>query len=291
MQPEVESGRHPLDERMKVYTAKHVAKLLDLSVEQVRSYARAGFLDPERGPRGEYRFSFQDLVLLRTAKGLLAERVPARKVRRALRKLKDQLPGGRPLTGVRICAEGDRIFVQDAGTVWNAETGQSRFNFEVASLVDKVRPLARRAARAALESDAEMTADDWYTLGTDLEHATPDHALEAYRRALDVDPDHFDTRVNLGRLLHECGRLHAAETHLRLALGIRSRDATALFNMAICLEELGRAQESLASYRQTIEADPKCADAYYNMARVYEALGDSAAAQRHLQVYRQLTDA
>ena len=60
---------------MKMYNARNVAKLLDLSVGQVRSYARSGLLRPERGPRGEYRFSFQDLVLLRTAKGLLDARV------------------------------------------------------------------------------------------------------------------------------------------------------------------------------------------------------------------------
>jgi len=99
--------------RTKVYTAKHVAKLLDLTVGQVRSYARSGFLEPHRGSRGEYRFSFQDLVLLRTAKGLLAARVPARKVKRALRRLQGQLAGGRPLTEVRISVEGDRILVQE----------------------------------------------------------------------------------------------------------------------------------------------------------------------------------
>ena len=92
---------------MKVYTAKNVARMLDLSVDRVRSYARAGFLHPDRGPRGEYRFSFQDLVLLRTAKGLLDSRVPPRKIRVVLNKLREQLPSGRPLTGVRISADGD----------------------------------------------------------------------------------------------------------------------------------------------------------------------------------------
>ena len=36
---------------MKVYNAKTVAKMLDLSVGQVRSYARSGFLEPDRGSR------------------------------------------------------------------------------------------------------------------------------------------------------------------------------------------------------------------------------------------------
>ncbi len=274
---------------MKVYTAKNVAKMLDLSVGQVRAYARSGLLRPERGTRGEYRFSFQDLVLLRTAKGLLAARVPPRKIRNALRKLQDQLPQGRPLTGVRISAQGDRIVVQDGGAIWNPETGQTRFNFEVADLASRVAPHARRAAQQALDSDEEMSADEWYALGADLEPAAPDHALEAYRRALDIDPDHFDTRVNLGRLLHERGRLHAAETHFRLALGVKPHDPTALFNLAVCLEDLGRTHEALRAYQDTIAADAACADAFYNLARLYEALGDSAAALRHLQTYRRLT--
>src|SRR5215207_3200062 len=79
------------------YSTKDVAALLGLSPAQVRSYVRAGFLSPQQGSRGEYYFSFQDLVLLRTAKGLLAARVPRRRVRLALQNLREQLPSDRPL--------------------------------------------------------------------------------------------------------------------------------------------------------------------------------------------------
>lgn len=272
-----------------MYDAKNVAKLLDLSVGQVRSYARDGLLRPGRGPRGEYRFSFQDVVLLRTAKGLLDASVPPRKVRNALRRLKEQLPAGRPLTGVRISASGDRVVVQDRGSVWNPETGQQQFDFEVGELVSKVAPHARRMAERALASSAEMKADDWYALASDLEVAAPEHAQEAYRRALDVDPEHFGTRVNLGRLLHEKGKYHAAEAHYRLALAVRPKDATALFNLSVCLEDLGRSHEAIRCYCKCIDYDAECADAHYNLARLYEARGESAAALRHLQAYRQLT--
>lgn len=275
---------------MKAYSARNVARMLELPVEQVRSYARSGVLDAVRGSRGEYRFSFQDLVLLRTAKELGDRRIGPRKIQRALSRLKQRLPAGRPLAGLRISASGDRIVVHDGGTIWQPETGQTQFNFEIAELAAAVAPHARRVARSAFDSDESMTADDWYSLGVDLELSAPDHALEAYRRALDVEPNHFDTRVNLGRLLHERGKLHAAETHFRLALGSRSTDSTALFNLAVCLEDLGRTHEAMEVYRRTIEADSACADAYYNLARLCEIMGDSPAALRHLQTFRRLTD-
>jgi len=275
---------------MKVYTAKQVARLLDLPVDRVRSLARDGILDPERGPGGEYRFSFQDLVLLRTAKGLLSARIPSRRVRGVLRRLKDQLPVGRPLTGVRISAEGERVVVRDDGAIWNAETGQALFDFDVADLAREVAPHARRAAQRAFESDEDLSAEDWYSLGSDLETAAPEHAQEAYRRALDLDPQHFETRVNLGRLLHAQGRFNAAEAHYRLALSVRPGSPTALFHLGICLENLGRSQEAIRVYGETIKADPDCADAYYNLAGLYEGLGDAAAALRHLQTYRKLIE-
>src|ERR1700694_909034 len=103
--------------------------MLGLSVSQVRSYVRAGFLEPERGPRGELLFSFQDLVLLRTAKCLVSARLAPRRGRSALRKLREQLPEGRPLRGVHIRAEGDRIVVGDGRARWSPGSGQVRFGF------------------------------------------------------------------------------------------------------------------------------------------------------------------
>jgi predicted Zn-dependent protease len=275
---------------MKIYTSKSVARLLDLSVGQVRAFARAGFLDPERGPHGEYRFSFRDLVLLRTAKGLAAARVPPRRIRVALRRLREQLPRSRPLTGLRISATGDHVIVRDGDSVWQPETGQSCFNFDVGRLARRVAPHTRRAARRSVDSAPPRDAEGWCAVGAELEAAAPAQAQEAYRRALDLDPDHFDTRVNLGRLLHEEGKVQVAEMHYRRALSVRPQDPTALFNLAVCLEDLGRTLEAIGLYRQAIRSAPESPDAYYNLARLYQQLGDTAAALRHLQVYRKLTE-
>lgn len=268
---------------------RDVAKLLDLTEPEIRTFIRAGFLEPRRGKRGEYRFTLQDLVLLRTAKGLSAS-VPVRKVKRALRNLREHLPSGRPLTGLRILTDGSDVVVREGGSVWDADSGQGRLDFDVAELADKVAPLARRAAEEARETPDELAPEDWFHLACDLEPTDPDQARDAYRRALELDPENFDARLNLGRLLHEAGQTEAAERHYRLALRIRPAEAIAAFNLGVALEDLERRDEAVRAYEHAIVLDPDMADAHYNLAYLFEKEGRKTAAFRHLKAYKQIIE-
>ncbi|HTR03398.1 MAG TPA: MerR family transcriptional regulator, partial [Thermoanaerobaculia bacterium] len=87
---------------MKGYSTREVAGLLELSEADVRGYVRAGLLSPARGPGRALRFSFQDLVVLRTAGGLARAGVAPRRIRRALSRLRDQVPEGGSLTSSRL---------------------------------------------------------------------------------------------------------------------------------------------------------------------------------------------
>ena len=264
--------------------------MLDLSVARVRSLVRAGFLDPRRGRRGEYRFSFQDLVLLRTAKGLQAANVPPRRLRAALRRLRDQLPRGQPLSGVHIEAHGDRIVVRRGGQVWNPESGQAEFDFDVSELVERAAPHARRALDEARSVRSDLNAEEWFELGFDLEAASPEHAREAYFEALERRPSLVDARINLGRLLQLAGEVNLAEAHFRIALSYQPTNATAQFNLGVALEDQGRLGEARRAYAAAISAESTFADAHFNLARLLEQLGEGAAALRHLKIYSKLTE-
>lgn len=274
---------------MKSYSTRDVAKLLGLSEAQVRSQAR-GYLAPDRGPRNSYRFSFQDLVLLRTAKALGEARIDPRRIRRALRTLIRQLPAGRSLSGVRISSEGDRVVVRDDGSAWNPESGQLQLDFHVAELAAQAGPVARRLAQRARRSDEPLTADQWYDLGVDLENATPEDAQDAYARAIALEPRHAGARVNLGRLLQEAGRAAEAVMEYRAALESRPRQPIAAFNLGTALEDLGRRAEAIEAYRKALDADADFADAHFNLSRLYEQTGKRAAALRHLNAYKLLSD-
>jgi len=261
--------------------------MLGLSPAQIRGYATKGFLDPERGPRGELRFGFHDLVLLRTASELTAARIPQRKVRRVIERLREQLPAGRSITGVRITAEGDQVVVRDGAAVWNPESGQSLFDFAVSDLAQKVSPLLMRAAADA-RNRADLTAQEWYELACELEMTSVREAKDAYQRAIAEDDAHADAHVNLGRLLHEEGAPAAAEPHYRAALDAEPQHETAAFNLGVALEDLGRVDAAVKAYKLALLIDPDNADAHYNLAGIYERRGEKQAALRHLKAYRAL---
>ncbi len=262
--------------------------MLDLKPRRVRALARAGLLSPRRGARREYRFSFTDLVVLRTARDLLAAGVPFARVRRSLTSLQHQLPDGRPLTGVRVQADGARVVVRQGGEVWDPETKQAVLDFDVDELAEQVAPLARDVAARATGLEPGLPARDWFEIGCDLEMTSPEEARDAYRQALAADPESADAHVNLGRLLHESSDVKAAEHHYRAALAIRPTDLTALFNLGVALEDLGRLKEARAAYRETLLADPDHADAHFNLAGVLERMGRKPDAVKHLKAYRQL---
>src|SRR5215218_7203257 len=90
----------------------------------LRGLIDAGFVSPARGKRREYRFNFQDLVVLRTARALSDAKLPNTRILRSLRRLRAQLPETMPMSGLRVEAIGDSVVVIDGKTQWQPDNGQ-----------------------------------------------------------------------------------------------------------------------------------------------------------------------
>src|SRR5260221_10282847 len=98
---------------MNSYGVKDVEKLLRLPRSTIRALIAAGFVSPARGPRRAWQFSFQDLIVLRTAQALADAKVPAQRITRSLKELRRQLPDKMPLSGFSIGAAGNHVVVRD----------------------------------------------------------------------------------------------------------------------------------------------------------------------------------
>lgn len=272
---------------MKGYTTREVAEVLGLPTSRILAWTRSGLLMPERGPKGAYLYSFQDIVLLRTARELLDEDVPARRVKSALEALREQLPVGRPLSAVHISAAGDRVLVRDESSVWDPDSGQLQIDFAVSDVAERAEPVARRALEEATP-DSAMTADAWYNTALDLEAVATDRAVDAYENALALDGAHADALLNLGRLLHEGGDLEAAEERYRAAAAADPEGGRPRYNLGVVLEDRGQIQDAIEAYRDALRADPSLAAAHFNVSRLLEATGRRTEALNHLAEYKKL---
>jgi Tetratricopeptide repeat len=265
------------------YTLRRVREMLGVSRAVITGLISAGFVSPTRGTRNEHRFTFQDLMLLRTAYALHEAKIPPKKILRSLLKLKASLPQELPLTGIRITAIGSDVAVRDPQGTWAADSGQLLMDFEVASVKGELAFLQPRTPQAVPENPST-----WLTRGEALESSDPSQAEAAYRQALALAPDYVDAYLNLGALLCEFKRCGEAVQLYEEAFPRCPTSAPLFFNHAIALEDLGRHQDAVASYERCLEVEPALADAHFNLGRLQEHLGDVQGALRHFSTYRRL---
>jgi len=302
---EVGTGITPLDAGRR-FSLSETARILEVPAARLRALARAGFLAPQRGPIGPLSFGFQDLLLLRTTRGLVEAGVPMRRIRRMWASLREQL-AAEPLTSITVHADGDEIVATDGSGSWRPDSGQVLLNFETSELVERAADVPasgrrRNATRAdlAVVADApgdaapaaerRLSAEEWYEIGCELEASAPDRARDAYEHALALDPLMADAHVNLGRVLHVAGERGRAEPHYRQAVKLDPDDPTPHFNLGVLFEEVGRKEEAVLAYRQAIVRDPDFADAHCNLGLLLESLGRRQEALRHLMTARQLNE-
>ena len=272
------------DDTASTFTLRRVQAMLGLSRTIVAGLISEGFVAPTRGPRNAWRFTFQDLMLLRTAHALQVSQIPPRKILRSLARLKATLPLELPLTGLRITAIGADVAVRDRHGQWQADSGQLLMDFDVAPLAGSVAFLARDTSPRATPG-----APAWFERGLALEATDAAAAEAAYRKALDLTPDLEAAYLNLGAMFSDTGRFDELAALSDDAVKHCPASPLIHFNRGVALDHLERLPEAAASYGQSLALDPTLADAHYNLGRLNEQLGDKRGALRHFSAYRKLT--
>jgi hypothetical protein len=277
---------------MQTYSVRDVERVLRLSRSTIRGLIDVGFVTPIRGARREYRFSFQDLIVLRAASALIQAKVPRRRIFSSLEELRRHLPETVPLSGLSISAVGDHVVVRDGASHWQVDSGQYLLGLDVSVENGVLRVVERNFTPAPEQAAAEdadaVSAEDWFNEGLDLEDSDPRAAIKAYERTVELEPDNVAAWINWGRLLHSSGKARDAEKVYRRAIDQCGKDSVLMFNLGVLLEDLGRTEPALEAYQAAIGEDPNLADCHYNLARLYESLGKPQHAIRHFGQYRRL---
>jgi tetratricopeptide (TPR) repeat protein len=260
------------------YSPENVQRILGLTARQLDYWDRLRLVSP-RKEEGDRFYDFRDLIGLRTVKQLIEEGVPANRLRRALTALRAKLVQVQaPLTELRILSDGKDVIVERHGARLEPLSGQFVLNFETRELDEKVRVIAER------------NADEWLALALEYEadKKTRTEAMDAYDRALRVDPAKIDALLNCGTLHYEDGNFEKASEYFGRAISAQPDSALAHFNLGSVLEEMGDVDTARKHLRQAVRLDPDYPDAQYNLAYVCEKLGAFAEGREHWQAYLKL---
>jgi tetratricopeptide (TPR) repeat protein len=260
------------------YTTDDVLRILHFSAATFRACLRAASY-PSPRTRRQPRFSFQDLLIFRTANGLLEAGIPVSRVRKVLASLKRQLPDEQALSHVKIYADGRRVVVWDATGQWQPDSGQFLLNFEAEEVKRPAKIRTLTGPRQA--SPAQLTAQQWYERALELEQDSPEEACRAYEQAVKIDPTLVEAHLNLGLLYHIGDQLDQAEASYRRAIQHGPDEALGYFNLAGVLTRKGDRHGAIAAYTTAIQRQPDLTEAHEQLALLYDAEGNTTMAFRH----------
>jgi tetratricopeptide (TPR) repeat protein len=256
--------------------------MLNVSEPRLKSWEKQGLVPPAPA------FTFKDLIALRALQKLSENKIPSKQIRLALDSLKRKLKGvEHPLNELRILSDGKSIEVLVAGQRMEAISGQLLFDFD-ASEIPAVRTLP--AARAESRRAPDENAEEWFQRGLTLEEtgAPPDQALEAYQKAVSLNPNAAGALVNLGTIAFRARRLRDAAAYYQRAIEADPKYPLAHFNLGNVFDEMGQIDQARAHYEIALGLNPEYADAHFNLALVAERKSDTLRAVKHWRAYLKL---
>jgi len=112
-----------------------------------------------------------------------------------------------------------------------------------------------------------------------------DQSIEAYKRALAIEPDYANAHYNMGVTLQEQGKLEEAIKAYDKALAIKPDYAQAYFNMGNVFKNQGKLEEAIEAYNKAQAIKPDYAEAYNNMG---VALKDQGKPEEAIEIYKKI---
>jgi Flp pilus assembly protein TadD len=133
----------------------------------------------------------------------------------------------------------------------------------------------------------EAPATEFYRLfnvAMDLmKHHRTAEAIDAWHKALELDPEDGKAHFNLGYSLGESGDWNAAAVEYKKAAELVPTEPGVFANLALAQAQLGKLNDSIANYRQALALNPAYPSVEADLGTVLAQSGQTAEGLEHLR--------
>jgi tetratricopeptide (TPR) repeat protein len=171
-------------------------------------------------------------------------------------------------------------------------SGQLAFDFRIDAQPARIIALKPRASPPVAGVNRPLTgAEQYFLKGSLLDDGDSDHqeeAAQAYRRALEDDPELVAAIINLANIRYAKDELAEAQALYERAIALDSSYFEAHFNLGNIHHDHSRYAEAEFCYREALAINPEYPDAHFYLAVTLEKMGRSAEARLHWKQYQAL---
>jgi DNA-binding transcriptional MerR regulator len=279
-----------LDERRREvqgeYTPAMLSRLLNVPVNRIRRWERAGLLRASRRVGRMPLFDYQEVTGARRIAELLASGIREDRLQTTLYTLRSVLPdGGESVSELPLVEQNLELLYRDDRGLLEPRTRQRCFDFappsDEADADDPDATNETLAFPAPGEPDA-MTSEDWFNQGCRLLEANdPQAAVEAFRTVLMEQPGEPDANFHLAEALYRLGNLSAAKERFYAAVELEHDFLEAWIQLGCLHAELEEIQSALDAFDVALRIHPDNADAHWHKADLLWGLGRAAESVPH----------
>ena len=139
------------------------------------------------------------------------------------------------------------------------------------------------------ESTTPQSAEGWFQKGLTLGRGGDNEgAIDAYEKAVDLDPDHFRSWFNLGSRYGKLQQNAKALPCYQKAVELKPDDVMAHYSLALICNLLNMIEDSIKYYQEAIQLNPNFARAHSNLATVHYSVKNGREAIHHLRIAKKL---
>ncbi len=292
----------PADRR--VFTPAMLSQLMKLPVSRIRHWERLGLIRPVRRVCRLPYFDFQEVTGVRRLADLISTGISPKKIGASLEKLKSLLPTiERPLAQLEILSQDHQLYIRDAASLLDPQTGQRIFDFHEIPVNDGEIsenkpdsgdgsasentltipfPGHTKAIHGLQNPSRNWGANEWAHAGsTLLDSGETAAAIQAFRRALLLAPHEASIHFQLADALYRSGNYAGAAERYHVAVECDAEYIEAWTQLGCVLAQMGDTKAASEAFEAALLLHPDYPDAHLHLAELFEQIGQHLKARPH----------